>query len=161
MGLKVFAPLSPTGPPSPSTQGWVTSQIVPFAGRLVTERIQCGITSFVRFFIVGRSPVFSQATGADFQKQNDALQQPTFCKGTTRSGLCPLDAFIASQAYSTGNGNGQYAQVGHLTHLVSTADKLTSGTVRIHALAGARVTNEKHLRMMHRISLVNLTTRSR
>ncbi|KAI5476256.1 acid phosphatase, phytase [Pseudohyphozyma bogoriensis] len=98
MGLKNGPTLPVTGPPV--NQVWVTSQIVPFSGRLVTERLQCTGTfdgTYVRFLI------------------NDQLQAAEFCGGDKTGGarVCTMDDFIASQSYSTNNGYGEYAQ-GHV-----------------------------------------------
>jgi hypothetical protein len=52
IGLKKDAVALPsTGPPS-SGQVWKTSQIVPFGGKLVSERLLCGKVEYVRFLIV-------------------------------------------------------------------------------------------------------------
>ncbi|GAA5851743.1 hypothetical protein JCM9279_004391 [Rhodotorula babjevae] len=95
MGLKKPAsPLAASGP-SPD-QVWVTSEIVSFSGRLVTERLSCGGDGFVRFFI------------------NDQLQIPTFCAGAdSQTGLCALDAFVESQSYARASGNGDYLKCGY------------------------------------------------
>ncbi|GAA6015338.1 hypothetical protein JCM10207_008954 [Rhodosporidiobolus poonsookiae] len=94
IGLKNGPALPATGPPA--GQSWVTSQIVPFSGRLVVERLQCSNGANVRFFI------------------NDQLQIPTFCAGAdSNTGLCPLSAYVASQEYTRNNGNGEYAQCGY------------------------------------------------
>lgn len=50
MGLSNGPSLPETGPHA--GQVWVTSQLVPFAGRLVTERLTCGDETFIRFFMV-------------------------------------------------------------------------------------------------------------
>ncbi|KAK4703123.1 hypothetical protein P7C70_g3091, partial [Phenoliferia sp. Uapishka_3] len=95
MGLKKGPNLPSTGPPV--NQAWVTSQIVPFAGRLVTERLLCGGKQYVRFLI------------------NDQLQPATFCGGDKSApGVCRLEDFVKSQAYSTNNGNGDYSKCGYV-----------------------------------------------
>ncbi|GJN89382.1 hypothetical protein Rhopal_002362-T1 [Rhodotorula paludigena] len=50
MGLSNGPSLPETGPHA--GQVWVTSQLVPFAGRLVTERLTCGDETFIRFFML-------------------------------------------------------------------------------------------------------------
>lgn len=52
IGLKNTSTLPANGPPA--KQDWVTSQIVPFSGRLVTERLDCDCGQFIRFFLVCR-----------------------------------------------------------------------------------------------------------
>ncbi|KWU43068.1 acid phosphatase [Rhodotorula sp. JG-1b] len=81
--------------PSSTGQVWITSQIVPFSGRLVTERLTCDSgTRYVRFFI------------------NDQLQIPSFCKDhNPETGLCSLTGLVASQAYARANGRGDWQKV--------------------------------------------------
>ena len=43
------APLDPTRPDPART--WVVSKLVPFSGRLVTERLQCGAGTYVRMLV--------------------------------------------------------------------------------------------------------------
>jgi len=95
MGLKKDpSALAATGPRS--GQVWVTSEIVPFGGNLVTELVTCGKKDYVRMLI------------------NDELQIPTFCEGhDKKTGLCGLAQFVASQEYSTANGQGDYAKCGN------------------------------------------------
>lgn len=83
LGLKQdTTPLGILGP-NPD-QVWVTSQIVPFGGNVVTERMTCSRKEYIRILI------------------NDQLQKPKAC-GADRNGLCALDRFVASQAYATDN----------------------------------------------------------
>ncbi|KAI5475903.1 acid phosphatase, phytase [Pseudohyphozyma bogoriensis] len=98
MGLKQGPSLPVTGPPT--NQVWITSQIVPFSGHLVTERLQCSGTydgTYVRFLI------------------NDQLQPAEFCGGDLTNGnrICTVDDFVASQSYATNNGFGQYLECGY------------------------------------------------
>ncbi|KAL5487484.1 hypothetical protein ACEPAI_5592 [Sanghuangporus weigelae] len=81
------ADLDPMQPDSRRT--WVVSRLVPFSGRLVTERLDCNDEAFVRMFV------------------DDALQDLTFC-GADEDGLCTLDAFVASQGYATNDGAGDF-----------------------------------------------------
>ncbi|CAK5283246.1 unnamed protein product [Mycena citricolor] len=72
---------------------WVASRLVPFSGRMVTEKLRCGAAQgdFVRIFV------------------NDALQPLEFCNGGhSKEGLCTLDAFVESQAYSVSGGLGDW-----------------------------------------------------
>ncbi len=86
--------LAATGPRA--GQVWVTSEVVPFGGNLVTERLTCGKKEYVRMLI------------------NDQLQIPTFCEGyDKKTGLCSVASFVKSQAYSTSNGNGDYYKCGY------------------------------------------------
>ncbi|GAA5874128.1 hypothetical protein JCM8547_008381 [Rhodosporidiobolus lusitaniae] len=93
LGLKEDAtPLAASGPQEGQT--WVTSEIVPFGGKLVTERVQCGVEKYVRFFI------------------NEQLQIPTFCAGfSSTTGLCTVENFVESQSYARNNGEGDWAKV--------------------------------------------------
>ena len=81
--------LNPTHP-DPS-RIWVASELVSFAARMVTERIECDFEpdkEFVRIVV------------------NDALQPLEFCGG--KDGLCELGAFVESQGYARTNGNGSF-----------------------------------------------------
>ncbi|GAA5989509.1 hypothetical protein JCM10908_000509 [Rhodotorula pacifica] len=94
IGLKNGPALPASGPPA--GQVWVTSQIVPFSGRLVTERLTCSGTRYVRFFI------------------NDQLQIPSFCKDyDSTTGLCSVSNFVASQGYARNNGRGDWQKCGY------------------------------------------------
>lgn len=136
IGLKKpAAPLAASGPSA--DQVWVTSEIVSFSGRLVTERLSCGGDDFVRFFIVRRSvllvccsrsstsltssPRPPPPPSSSRRSQNDQLQIPSFCAGAdSQTGLCPLEAFVESQSYARASGNGDYLKVrSHLFFLVS------------------------------------------
>jgi len=86
-------PLDPTRPNQQRT--WVASQLVPFSGRMVTEKVGCtfglrgGITKeYVRILV------------------NDAVQPLQFCEGL--HGLCELDAFVQSQDYARNDGAGDF-----------------------------------------------------
>jgi len=71
---------------------WVSSTIVPFAGRMVVERLMCGVSgeTSVRVLV------------------NDAVQNLDFCQGATSDGLCTLTAFVQSQSFATSNGDGNW-----------------------------------------------------
>ncbi|KAG2740286.1 phosphoglycerate mutase-like protein [Suillus brevipes Sb2] len=83
-------------PPNPTKADphwtWVVSRLVPFSGRMVTEKMQCfeaGIPGdFVRILI------------------NDAIQPLDFCGAG--DGLCRLEAFVESQIYARRNGSGDF-----------------------------------------------------
>jgi len=82
--------LDPGHPDSDRT--WVVSRMVPFSGRMVTEKVECddGRTAkeYVRVLV------------------NDAVQPLQFCGG--RHGLCELDAFVRSQEYARTDGAGDF-----------------------------------------------------
>lgn len=92
MGLfRPDVPLSTAGPTAAKDKRvWVTGKIVPFAGRMVVERLQCGKKrdKAVRILI------------------NDAVQPLGFCGDGT--GICELGAFIKSQVYARNNGDGDW-----------------------------------------------------
>ncbi|KAF9265083.1 phytase [Marasmius fiardii PR-910] len=74
---------------------WKASQLVPFAGRMVVEKLECSSRTrdrkeYVRIFV------------------NDALQPLEFCSYGHGSGLCTLDDFVESQAYARNNGQGDF-----------------------------------------------------
>jgi len=75
------------GHPDPH-RTWMVSRMVPFSGRMVTEKIQCSgkMEEFVRILV------------------NDAIQPLEFCQG--EYGLCKLDVFIQSQGYARSDGAG-------------------------------------------------------
>ncbi|KAG2142802.1 histidine phosphatase superfamily [Suillus bovinus] len=79
-------------PPNPTKVGpqwnWVVSRLVPFSGRMITEKVQCFEAGVPRDFI--RILV------------NDAIQPLAFCG--TGDGLCELEAFVESQSYARNNG---------------------------------------------------------
>ncbi|KAK7029516.1 NAPDH-dependent diflavin reductase [Paramarasmius palmivorus] len=83
--------LDPTKPDPSRT--WRASELVPFAGRMVVEKLECAKQEFVRIFV------------------NDALQPLEFCRSddqTSPQGLCTLEAFIESQEYARSGGNGDF-----------------------------------------------------
>lgn len=83
-------------PPNPTRADprwtWVVSRLVPFSGRMITEKVQCseaGIPGdFIRILI------------------NDAIQPLAFCGAG--DGLCGLEAFVESQIYARRNGAGDF-----------------------------------------------------
>ncbi|KZT06538.1 phosphoglycerate mutase-like protein [Laetiporus sulphureus 93-53] len=82
------APLDDTLPDP--TRTWRASELVPFASRMVVERLSCGGEAYVRVLV------------------NQAVQDLSFC-GADGDGLCTLDAFVESQAYASSGGDGQWA----------------------------------------------------
>ncbi|KAI0796390.1 phytase [Irpex lacteus] len=92
MGLfRQDAPLDPTNPNPNRT--WRASSIVPFSGRVVVERLSCtkgkAQEAKVRILV------------------QDEVQPLEFC-GADKDGVCTLDAFVQSQGYARGNGNGDF-----------------------------------------------------
>lgn len=81
-------PLDPTKPNPGRT--WVASHLVPFSGRMVTERLSCADRGkkYVRILV------------------NDALQPLEFCGAG--DGLCLLEAFVDSQEYARSDGAGDF-----------------------------------------------------
>ncbi|KAG8684406.1 hypothetical protein FRC11_012159, partial [Ceratobasidium sp. 423] len=93
--LRDAKPLPPAGPiPSPSTQQFVVSKLVPFAGSTVVEKLSCPALpdkDYVRIIV------------------NDAVipltdLAPCGKLGSTE-GLCALEKFVESQAYARAGGN--------------------------------------------------------
>ena len=80
--------LDPTQPDPSRT--WVVSLMVPFSARLITEKLSCDGSEYVRMLV------------------NDAIQPLDFC-GADSNGLCTLDNFVQSQSYARNNGDGDWA----------------------------------------------------
>ncbi|KAG6877281.1 hypothetical protein C0993_008875 [Termitomyces sp. T159_Od127] len=91
MGLfRQSVALNPTYPDP--KRGWITSHLVPFSARMITEKLICTKNKeaeYVRIFV------------------NDALQPLEFCGGD-KHGLCTLDAFLMSQSYARNDGNDDF-----------------------------------------------------
>ncbi|KZP27686.1 acid phosphatase [Athelia psychrophila] len=85
------------GLPDPN-RTWVMAKMIPFSGRMVTERVECQIS------IRG---VAARATEYVRILVNDAVQPLKFC-GAGRDGLCELEAFVQSQAYARADGDGDF-----------------------------------------------------
>ncbi|KAF9233784.1 histidine phosphatase superfamily [Melanogaster broomeanus] len=72
---------------------WFDSKMVPFSGRLITEKMECTVDGrrgdYVRILV------------------NDALQPLEFC-GATGNGLCTLANFVESQHYARNDGEGDW-----------------------------------------------------
>ncbi|KAJ7311475.1 phytase [Mycena albidolilacea] len=85
-------PLSTSEPDARRT--WRTTQIVPFSGRMVVEKLACDEGGeYVRILV------------------NDALQSLNFCASGEDSfgvDLCSLHAFVESQSYARSNGGGDW-----------------------------------------------------
>ena len=77
---------------------WITSQLTPFSGRMVTERLNCSR----KFQSTGSRP----STHVRILV-NDAVQPLEFCGGD-QDGLCELGAFVKSQGYARNDGDGDF-----------------------------------------------------
>jgi hypothetical protein len=96
MGLfRQRAALDPTRADARRT--WVNARIVPFAARMVVEKIKCGARgaeeAFVRVLV------------------GDEVQPLAFCDAG-EDGMCALDAFVESQRYARGDGEGDWEKCG-------------------------------------------------
>ena len=107
--FKQSADLDPTLPDPKRT--WYISRMTPFSGRMVTERLTCPGRATMRH---GDKKLLSTRSDSDSDSHtfvrilvNDALQPLKFCGGD-KDGLCTLDAFVESQAYSRENGQGDF-----------------------------------------------------
>jgi hypothetical protein len=85
--LRPSVPLDPTFPDT--DRSWIVSQMTPFNGKLVTERLLCDGVESVRLLL------------------NDAVVPLGFC-GAGTDGICTLAAFVDSQMYSRNNGEGDW-----------------------------------------------------
>ncbi|KAF8575066.1 phosphoglycerate mutase-like protein [Ramaria rubella] len=85
--LRPFTPLDPIA--SDPQRTWLASHLVPFASKLVTERLVCDGRASVRMLL------------------NDAVVPLEICGGNS-NGICTLDAFVRSQSYSKNNGEGDW-----------------------------------------------------
>lgn len=71
---------------------WKDSRMVPFSGRMITEKLAChGKTGIKKRALV-----------------SDAVQPLAFC-GARADGLCALANFVASQHYARNNNEGDWA----------------------------------------------------
>lgn len=105
--LGLFEQLHPLDPHLPDPErAWVLSRMVPFAGRMVTEKLQC-LTSTRP----GRSAGMSMAQYVRILV-DDKVQPLKFC-GAGEHGLCELSAFVASQAYARADGEGDFEKCFH------------------------------------------------
>ena len=74
---------------------WKDSQMVPFSGRMITEKLECR----------GRGNRGGESVRV---LVNDAIQPLAFC-GAQGDGLCTLANFVESQDYARNNGEGDWA----------------------------------------------------
>lgn len=95
-------------PPDPKQYGadptrtWITSQLTPFAGRMVLESMLCSRIS--------QTLTDGETDSEQFVRVlvNNAVQPIEFCMGVTADGLCALDKFVESQSYATSGGGGDW-----------------------------------------------------
>ncbi|KAK7471989.1 hypothetical protein VKT23_000097 [Stygiomarasmius scandens] len=89
-------PLNPT--PSENKldpeRTWKVNEMVPFAGRLVVERLECS--------------QFHSGTKGKYVRVlvNDKVMPLSFCNGD--GGICKLDKFVESQSYARNDGEGDW-----------------------------------------------------
>lgn len=76
---------------------WRDSKMVPFSGRMITEKLACHGEG------VGKRGEYVRVL------VNDAIQPLAFC-GARGDGLCALADFVESQRYARDNGEGDWAQ---------------------------------------------------
>jgi hypothetical protein len=88
------APLNPFFPDPNRT--WIVARMVPFAGRMVVEKLECKMDEYVRILV------------------NDKVESLLFC-GASSDGLCLLDDFLKSQSYARSNGRGDFDKCGFVS----------------------------------------------
>lgn len=76
---------------------YISSELVPFSGRMVTEKITCGGSGYEPQGTYVRVLV------------NDAVQPLEFCNASLY-GLCTLSDFVESQSFARTNGDGLWAE---------------------------------------------------
>ena len=97
--LGLFRPAAPLDPTKPDPRRtWLASKLVPFSGRLVTERLSCDAS-------VGRKAKETLVR----MLVDDALQDLDFC-GAGKDGLCSLDRFVESQSFARSDGGGLFGR---------------------------------------------------
>lgn len=101
--------LDPSNPDQSRT--WVSSQLTPFSGRLVVERMDCrGVPRLGRRLVLGgEDKERAMMRKGTFVRVlvNDAVQALEFC-GADKHGLCELGAFVESQSYARHDGYGDF-----------------------------------------------------
>ncbi|KAF7334253.1 hypothetical protein MSAN_02386700 [Mycena sanguinolenta] len=97
IGLFPTHKLSTTHPKA--QRDWLASEIIPFSGRMVVEKLTCdrhdASDSYIRILV------------------NEVLQPLAFCgakKHGPWKGLCQFDAFLDSQEYARNDGNGDWEE---------------------------------------------------
>ncbi|KAF9077976.1 phytase [Rhodocollybia butyracea] len=102
MGLfRQKTPLDPERYDADPSRTWITSQLTPFGGRMVVERMLCASA---------KTQTQTLTDGTQYVRVlvNNAVQPLEFCTGVTADGLCALDKFVESQGYATGGGGGDW-----------------------------------------------------
>lgn len=101
------APLSDTeqteGTGAGGATTWVASKLVPFAARMVVERLSCAAGAV--------STSAGEGAEGEYVRVlvNQAVQPLAFC-GAGSDGVCSLDEFVESQAYARHGGDGQWQE---------------------------------------------------
>ncbi len=92
---------------------WMASQMVPFSGRMVVEKLVCETGMTEGHEQLYETPV-EDADGTYVRiLVNDVLQPLQFCGGKKKgrwNGVCALDAFVESQGYARRNGDGDFSR---------------------------------------------------
>ncbi|KAJ3974177.1 phytase [Lentinula raphanica] len=96
-------PLDPTNPHSNGpNRTWVVSQLTPFAGRMVVEKMLCPSRKADRESDIHELEEFVRIL------VNDAVQPLDFCSGN--EGLCTLQNFVKSQGYAISGGDDDWTK---------------------------------------------------
>ncbi|KAG8819579.1 hypothetical protein FRC17_010393 [Serendipita sp. 399] len=101
--------------PDPNRQ-WVASRLVPFAARLVIEKLECYVPDTTATFVEqpaywGHSATGMNTTEAVRVLLNDAVVHIPGCAASEKqlgSGVCALDVFLETQSYARSGGAGEW-----------------------------------------------------
>lgn len=92
---------------------WYISKFVPFSGRMVVERMECGNARAAgRFGNASLERGQRDGSGSAVYVRiliDDAVQNLAICKGS-KDGLCTLEDFVESQRYARENGQGDWEE---------------------------------------------------
>jgi hypothetical protein len=103
MGLfREHHPLNPREPDPDRI--WRVGTMVPFAGRMVVERLTCARSTTERADDAGATDNTEVMVRILVQ---DKVQPLEFCK-PDHHGMCTLDSFVQSQAFARHNGDGDW-----------------------------------------------------
>jgi len=102
---------------------WYISRIVPFSGRMVVERMECGLPVGEEDDVIGVAGKGKRRRDRQRRRaedpegsvyvrvlMSDAVQDLEFCEGRDEDGLCPLRAFVDSQSYARKSGKGDWEE---------------------------------------------------
>jgi hypothetical protein len=132
MSLDYFrGELSPNAYPPPEDRHFKTTNIVPYAARIITEKIGCNsanptANNFIRTQYTATQYGYSAQNATNkfirMRLNSGILPLDTirggFCAGRT-DGLCPLENFLASQANATAEANYGEVCFGNFTYNAS------------------------------------------